>query len=140
MVTRAQIVAEAESWKGTPHVWQASRKGRGCDCKGLIAGVARELDLPESRSVYALMHSYGKVDVRLLRRGMAVVFDQTDQMEPGNVLLLKMLGHPQHLAILGHGEIIHTYAKGPECVVGAHLEPALRLWPLDSIWAWRGVG
>lgn len=36
-------VIEARSWIGTPYVHQASAKGAGCDCLGLIRGVWRAL-------------------------------------------------------------------------------------------------
>ena len=37
------IVTEARSWLGTPYLHQATHKGRGCDCLGLIRGVWREV-------------------------------------------------------------------------------------------------
>ena len=40
---RARIVAEARTWIGTPYVHQASLKGAGCDCLGLVRGVWREV-------------------------------------------------------------------------------------------------
>ncbi len=40
-ISRAAIVAEALSWVGTPYRHQASLKGVGCDCLGLIRGVWR---------------------------------------------------------------------------------------------------
>ncbi|MCA8888675.1 MAG: C40 family peptidase [Parvularculaceae bacterium] len=40
---RARIAAIARSWLGTPYLHQASAKGRGADCLGLIRGVWREL-------------------------------------------------------------------------------------------------
>ena len=43
VVTRAGIVAEARSWIGTPYRHQASLKGVGCDCLGLVRGVWRAL-------------------------------------------------------------------------------------------------
>ena len=48
--TRAAIVCEARSWIGTPYRHQASLKGVGCDCLGLIRGVWRALygDEPEA--------------------------------------------------------------------------------------------
>ena len=42
-VTREAIVAEAMSWLGTPYRHQASLKGTGCDCLGLLRGVWRAL-------------------------------------------------------------------------------------------------
>ena len=44
---RDEIVAAARSWLGTPYRHQASRKGAGCDCLGLVRGVWRELVGPE---------------------------------------------------------------------------------------------
>lgn len=40
-MTRAEIVAEARLWLGTPYCHQASQKGAGCDCLGLVRGVWR---------------------------------------------------------------------------------------------------
>lgn len=42
-VSRPDIVAAARSWIGTPYVHQASCKGAGCDCLGLLRGVWRDL-------------------------------------------------------------------------------------------------
>ncbi len=52
-VTRAAIVAEAWSWIGTPYRHQASLKGVGCDCLGLIRGVWRALYGPEPEALIA---------------------------------------------------------------------------------------
>ncbi len=40
-LTRTTIVAEARAWIGTPYRHQASLKGVGCDCLGLVRGVWR---------------------------------------------------------------------------------------------------
>lgn len=41
-MTQAQrVVAEARSWIGTPYLHQASAKGAGADCLGLLRGVWR---------------------------------------------------------------------------------------------------
>jgi NlpC/P60 family putative phage cell wall peptidase len=40
-LTRSAIVAEARGWIGTPYQHQASLKGVGCDCLGLVRGVWR---------------------------------------------------------------------------------------------------
>lgn len=53
--TRAAIVAEARGWIGTPYRHQASLKGVGCDCLGLVRGVWRNCigDEPETPPPYA---------------------------------------------------------------------------------------
>jgi NlpC/P60 family putative phage cell wall peptidase len=54
-VTRASIVAEARAWIGTPYRHQASLKGIGSDCLGLVRGVWRALygEEPETAPPYA---------------------------------------------------------------------------------------
>ena len=47
MIERETIVAAARGWLGTPYHPQASVKGVGCDCLGLIFGLWRELCGPE---------------------------------------------------------------------------------------------
>jgi len=41
--TGDKVLALAEPWIGTPYRHQASLRGVGCDCLGLIRGVWREL-------------------------------------------------------------------------------------------------
>ena len=42
-----RILAEARAWAGTPYRHQASLKGVGCDCLGLLRGVWRAVLGPE---------------------------------------------------------------------------------------------
>ncbi|MCX5512115.1 peptidase P60 [Kaistia algarum] len=42
-ISRDAIAVAALSWLGTPYRHQASLKGVGCDCLGLVRGVWREL-------------------------------------------------------------------------------------------------
>lgn len=53
-LARAAIVAEARSWIGTRYHHQASVKGVGCDCLGLVRGVWRGClgDEPETPPAY----------------------------------------------------------------------------------------
>lgn len=45
------VVRAARTWIGTPYVHQASVKGVGCDCLGLLRGVWRELRGAEPEAV-----------------------------------------------------------------------------------------
>jgi len=49
------VVSIARDWIGTPYQHQASLKGVGCDCLGLLRGVWRELygDEPEALPSYS---------------------------------------------------------------------------------------
>ena len=44
---RARIIDEARTWIGTPYQHQASLRGIGCDCLGLVRGIWRALIGPE---------------------------------------------------------------------------------------------
>jgi NlpC/P60 family putative phage cell wall peptidase len=135
----ALIAAEAEEWVGTPFHWQASAKGRGCDCKGLIAGVARAVGRAEADSVEAIAADYGKfVPVPRLKAGLARLFDRVAERQPGDVLLLRMGGVAQHLAIYAPTEtqpdrIIEAMPTGPGKVRPGRAT-AVRI---DSVWRWR---
>lgn len=54
-ITPDIIIAEARSWIGTPYRHQASLKGAGCDCLGLVRGVWRALygEEPERMPAYS---------------------------------------------------------------------------------------
>lgn len=47
MLTQSDIVRAARGWTGTPYRHQASLKGVGCDCLGLVRGVWRDVCGPE---------------------------------------------------------------------------------------------
>lgn len=55
IINRATIVAQTRGWISTPYRHQASLKGVGCDCLGLVRGVWRAVigDEPESAPPYA---------------------------------------------------------------------------------------
>jgi NlpC/P60 family putative phage cell wall peptidase len=53
IITRAAVVAEARDWISTPYRHQASLKGVGCDCLGLVRGVWRALYGEEPQAVPA---------------------------------------------------------------------------------------
>lgn len=132
------VAAEAERWIGTPFKWQGSVKA-GCDCKGLVAGVARACGRPEGDSLHALAGDYGlKVDAARLRRGLADLFDRATDILPGDVLLLKVAGKPQHLAIAAPTEgkptrAVQAMHTGPCAVVVSRVPRDM----IDSIWRWR---
>lgn len=132
------IAAEAENWLGVPFKWQGRVKA-GCDCKGLIAGVAKACGRPEAESIEALAGGYGlKVPVAQLKGGLGRLFDRVSDRRPGDVLLLKEHGKPQHLAIAAPKDgqpsrTIQALHKGPQKVVAFRVPRDA----VDSIWRWR---
>jgi NlpC/P60 family putative phage cell wall peptidase len=55
MTSRETIIAAARGWLHTPYRHQASLRGVGCDCLGLVRGVWREVygEEPEALPAYA---------------------------------------------------------------------------------------
>jgi len=115
MITRAAILAEARDWIGTPYQHQASVKGAGCDCLGLVRGVWRALygAEPELAPPYtpdwAERHG-AETLLEAARRNMREI--PSRMAAPGDVLLFRM--EPQspakHAAILDEGaRLIHAY-------------------------------
>jgi cell wall-associated NlpC family hydrolase len=135
------VAAEAVTWVDTPFKWGQSLKGCGCDCKGLVAGVARELNLPEADSFYATFANY-RVDrappASLLIEGMASLFDRVLIMQIGDVLLLNHGTHPGHMAIyIGNDRVVHAYPSTKAKVQERDLDVLLYRYPLHSVWRWR---
>lgn len=133
------VAAQAEQWIGTPFKWQG-RVRAGCDCKGLIAGVAAELGRPEADNPELRAGDYGAhVSTARLKAGLADMFDRVAEPQAGDVLLVLTGGKPQHLAIFaprgpsGGLRVIEAMHKGV-----MQVRPFRRsLAEVDSIWRWR---
>lgn len=112
---RADIVSAAREWLGTPYQHQASRKGVGTDCLGLLRGVWRETCGAEPAEVPPYTPDW--MDLRPddpLMCSVRSAFRETPvgQAKAGDVLLFRMaLGAPaKHCAILTDPDrIIHAY-------------------------------
>lgn len=87
------IVETARHWIGTPYVHQASVKGAGCDCLGLLRGVWREVmgAEPESIPAYSMDWSEPQGEERLWQAGRQH-FSQKPlrAVAAGDVLLFRM--------------------------------------------------
>lgn len=114
-MTRDEIVAAARGWIGTPYRHQASVKGVGSDCLGLLRGVWRELvgDEPEVMPPYTPDWAEALGQEQLLNAARRYLTEiSIGEAEPGDVLLFRMgLGHPaKHCAIISQqGRIVHAY-------------------------------
>ena len=91
-ITRAAIVAEARAWIGTPYRHQASLKGVGCDCLGLVRGVWRTVVGPEPEAVprYAADWAEACGDETLAAAALRhLIAIERDVWGPGDVLLFR---------------------------------------------------
>lgn len=108
-------VVEARLWLGTPYLHQASVKGAGCDCLGLLRGVWRATGGVEP-PVPPYTPDWDEVaqDDVLLRAAQAYL-DEVDPAEllPGDVILFRMrrAAVAKHLGICsGSDQFIHAYS------------------------------
>lgn len=110
-----RIIAAARSWLGTPYHHQASLRGVGCDCLGLVRGVWRDLygSEPEAVPPYAqhwAQHAAGETLALAALRHLAP--REPAEARPGDVLLFRWRDHlpAAHCAILVEpGRILHAH-------------------------------
>ena len=119
------VVTEARRWLGTPYCHQASCRGVGTDCLGLMRGIWRAVVGPEPQTVtpYSPDWAEGAGDERLLeaaRKHLEPVVDGHER--PGDVLLFRMLerGPVKHVGVLVTpslvgGRMIHAYSGHVVC-------------------------
>ncbi|MBO9426972.1 C40 family peptidase [Labrenzia sp. R4_1] len=120
----AHVVDLARGWIGTPYHHQASLKGIGCDCLGLVRGVWRELYGQEPEVPPAYSPDWGQVSgeetlLAAAKRHFAPV--PIDALEPGHVVIFRM--RPKAIAkhcgiISGPGRMIHALEGTGVCEVG----------------------
>lgn len=124
----ALIVLAARGWIGTPYQHQASLKGIGCDCLGLLRGIWRDVlgREPEVPAPYtpgwAESLEPGKAPAEPLMDAAFrhLVPVQGGLPEPGDVLVFRWRPHlaAKHLAILSApGLMIHAHDGACVCEV-----------------------
>lgn len=126
----ARILNAAAVWLGTPYRHQASMKGVGCDCLGLIRGVWRDLygEEPEEPGPYAPDWAERGGAERLADAALRHFGPPIDRagMQPGDVLLFRFRPGvaAKHLGILDlGGRFIHAYEQ-----VGVISSPMVPSW------------
>ena len=96
MLTEADIVRAARGWIGTPYCHQASLKGVGTDCLGLVRGVWREVMGPEPEAPPAYAPGWaeegaGEALASAARRHMDEI--PYTEFRTGDVLLFRWRPH-----------------------------------------------
>jgi NlpC/P60 family putative phage cell wall peptidase len=110
MTTREQIVAAARGWLDTPYHHQASVKGVGCDCLGLIRGLWRELLGDEPETLPAYTRDWGDVTgsepLLAVARRHLMPLASVDLALPGDMLVFRMqAGVAKHAGVLTSGSL-----------------------------------
>lgn len=122
---RRAAVAAAGRWIGTPYCHQASLRGAGADCLGLLRGVWREImgSEPEAPPPYSSDWSEASGDERLMAAAMRHLVPVGRQDAGiGDVLLFRMRtsAPAKHVGLLtteslSGGRIIHAYSGHGVC-------------------------
>lgn len=133
------IVACARSWIGTPYRHQASCRGAGADCLGLLRGVWREVLGPEPEAVPRYTADWAEPArsedlLAAARRNLVEVLPEAAR--PGDVLILRMrdAGIAKHVGILGDG------VSGTMTLIHAYSGIGVVESPLTPAWARRIAG
>jgi NlpC/P60 family putative phage cell wall peptidase len=142
-LTRSLIVAETRSWIGTPYRHQASLKGVGCDCLGLVRGVWRALKgaEPELAPPYApdwAEASGGEALAAAALRHLVAI--APDDILAGDVLLFRWRAHlPAKHAAIVTAEALMVHAHDGAAVAEVAIAP---WWRRRLAYAFRfpGVG
>lgn len=120
MISRSAIVAETRGWIGTPYRHQASLKGVGCDCLGLVRGVWRGVigAEPERAPAYAPdWAEAGGVEALAQAAARHLAAIDRDAFQEGDVLLFRWRDRlpAKHAAIVtscekdSAGKIVHAH-------------------------------
>lgn len=149
---RAAVVAAARGWLGTPYRHQASLRGEGADCLGLIRGVWRELFGPEPESLPPYRPDWAEVGgaetlLAAARRWLAEI--PVEGARAGDVVLFRMApgAAAKHCAVLSSGRIDGTGSDGARMIHAYWGRSVVESWlgpwwraRLVAAFAWPGTG
>jgi NlpC/P60 family putative phage cell wall peptidase len=126
------IVAAARGWLGTPYVHQASAKGAGCDCLGLLRGVWRELTGEESETPPPYSPDWAEATGnetlhQALSRHLREI--PVSQLQPGDIALFRMTacGPAKHCGIVAEKE-------GAQTLIHARQNKRVSEEPFSMFW------
>jgi len=151
----ARIVKSARRWIGTPYHDQASVRGVGCDCLGLLRGVWRDVVGPEPMPVPPYSRDWGEAGpVEVLAEAAQAAMQELEVSDArtGDVILFRMRSGAiaKHVGILSgitrsarlhcsgrsgrsaRSYFIHAYERTG--VIEEHLTPA---WQRRIAFAFR---
>ncbi|HEY4124723.1 MAG TPA: hypothetical protein VGM36_08925 [Rhizomicrobium sp.] len=100
------ILKTARSWLATPYVHQASVKGAGCDCLGLLRGVWRELHGEEAEPIPPYSQDWAEASgEETLHKALSRHLQEIEiaNLAPGDIALFRMhpRGPAKHCGIVG---------------------------------------
>jgi NlpC/P60 family putative phage cell wall peptidase len=127
-----RVIAAARGWLGTPYHDQASVKGVGCDCLGLVRGVWREVVGPEPLALPPYSRDWGETGPRepLAEAAREVMSElPVTAVVTGALVLFRM----RTGAVAKHCGIV----SAPNRFVHAYERTGVVEVPLDAAWRRR---
>lgn len=116
-ITREAILAATRRWLGTPYIHQASARGAGTDCLGLVRGVYRDLfgHEPALPPPYTpdWNEAHGAAEPLLTAARAHLVPCDAAMLMPGQILIFRIVktGPAKHCGIVcDDRKFIHAYA------------------------------
>jgi len=130
--TSDAVVAAARAWIGTPYHHQASLKGVGADCLGLIRGVWRDLYGEDAEEPPGYSRDWGEAsgeETLIAAATRHLVMKSIAARAPGDVLVFRM----RPGAIAKHAAILAT----PTTMIHAMEDRLTAEIPLGAWWRRR---
>ena len=136
-VTIANILTHARQCLGTPFHHQGRLVAFGLDCAGVVMHVARQIGVEAiDVSGYGATPNHAQLE-NSLNCQPCLERVAVGERQPGDILLMRFLSDPQHLAICAGDTIIHAYAQVGACV--EHRLSSLWAARIVSVYRFRGM-
>ncbi len=119
MTDANEIVAIARGWIGTPYHHQASVRGVGTDCLGLVRGVWRELYGADAETPPAYSRDWAEasgIETMLQAAGRHLIAIDASEVRTGDVLIFRLRAGfvAKHAGLMsGPGSMIHAIEGAP---------------------------
>jgi len=140
-IEAADIAAAARGWIGTPYRHQASVKGAGADCLGLLRGVWRELRGAEPQSIPSYSQDWAETTAKeTLYESLVQHVCEIDcrEIRAGDIALFRMAprGPAKHCGIVAErsGQLTLIHARQNKRVSE---EPFSLFWRRKLAFAFR---
>ncbi len=133
------VVAHARAWIGTPYRHQASCRGAGTDCLGLLRGIWRELLGPEPETVPRYTFDWsepGHSEDLLAAADRNLVAVDRAEARAGDVLVFRM----RDGSVAKHVGILARSPRGEETLIHAYSGHGVVESPLTPAWSRRIAG
>ena len=122
-ILRAEIISAVRCWIGTPYQHQASLRGVGCDCLGLVRGVWREVIGKEPETPHPYTPDWaeaGGIEQLAQAASRHLVEVDRQQLSGGEVLLFRWRRNlpAKHAAIATSTDsMVHAHDGARTCEV-----------------------